>query len=387
MVLTETPSGVRPWHLAILLAIVIALFVVGTILGGEFGAVMAASITGVPFALLAALAYLGVRYLWARILAVIVLVSLVGAYAVYAFTLAVLAKTDIASMMAGVPQFAPDTLPRLLGVMFGIALAIVAGAVVALPPVRRAIARITPLDPTSFVHTMALVLAVTFTILGVVPLIVFGVPPLLAVVDQFNQASVDLTSGRGDSALLRDQVYGLVWIIPSTIVAVGFGTSRSLRDCLARLGLVRPSLKQIGIGLGVGVALVIAVQGLSFVISAVFQFFGWPETDGQLFEQLIAGALNPVGAVVIGVTAGLGEELAVRGVLQPRLGLVLSNLLFSLGFHGFQYGWDALIIVVLLGLVFGVVRQRTNTSTAAIGHGFYDFLVIILPTLGIEWLR
>ncbi|MCX7861282.1 MAG: hypothetical protein N2385_14415 [Chloroflexus sp.] len=40
--------------------------------------------------------------------------------------------------------------------------------------------------------------------------------------------------------------------------------------------------------------------------------------------------------MVIGVTAGLGEELGVRGVLQPRLGIWLSNLFFT-SLHAFQY--------------------------------------------------
>ncbi|MEM9569045.1 MAG: CPBP family intramembrane glutamic endopeptidase, partial [Cyanobacteria bacterium P01_E01_bin.34] len=83
---------------------------------------------------------------------------------------------------------------------------------------------------------------------------------------------------------------------------------------------------------------------------------------------------------VIGFSAGLGEELAFRGVLQPRLGLWLSNLFFT-SVHAFQYNWDALIVIFVVGAVCGIVRQRINTTTCAIVHGVYNFLLIMLVVL------
>jgi membrane protease YdiL (CAAX protease family) len=90
--------------------------------------------------------------------------------------------------------------------------------------------------------------------------------------------------------------------------------------------------------------------------------------------------ITPIGAVVIGVTAGLGEEAAVRGILQPRLGIVLSNLLFT-GVHAFQYGFDALLVVFALGVVLGIIRRRTNTTVACITHGTYDFILVMFSAL------
>jgi len=80
---------------------------------------------------------------------------------------------------------------------------------------------------------------------------------------------------------------------------------------------------------------------------------------------------------VIGITAGLGEELAVRGALQPRLGILLSNLFFT-SLHALQYNWDSLLVVFVVGLICGLVRKRTNTSTSAIVHGVYNFTLIML---------
>jgi membrane protease YdiL (CAAX protease family) len=83
---------------------------------------------------------------------------------------------------------------------------------------------------------------------------------------------------------------------------------------------------------------------------------------------------------VIGVTAGLGEELAVRGVLQPRLGILLPNLLFA-SLHALQYNFEGLLSVFLVGLILGLIRRRTNTSTSAIVHGAYDFWLIMLTVV------
>jgi membrane protease YdiL (CAAX protease family) len=80
--------------------------------------------------------------------------------------------------------------------------------------------------------------------------------------------------------------------------------------------------------------------------------------------------------VLIGVTAGVGEEMAVRGLLQPRIGLFASNLVFT-SLHAFQYGPDALLSVFVIGLILGIVRARSNTTTSAIVHGVYDFALVI----------
>jgi len=84
----------------------------------------------------------------------------------------------------------------------------------------------------------------------------------------------------------------------------------------------------------------------------------------------------PPLALVAGVTAGLGEEVIVRGLLQPRVGLLLANLCF-VSVHALQYSWDGLLQVFLLGLALGLVRRRTNTTTSALVHGTYDALMIL----------
>ncbi len=355
------------------------LFAIGNAIGGEPGQIMAASVNTLPFAVLAVLAYLGGdRPNWAWIATALWLALMIAGVSLIALGLSLNVLADGSVTDAGsLPAFALADLWRLGLVALGIVAGIGAGALCILPAVRRLLARIVPIDPDSFVHAVALVAVVTIGLIAVAPLLAFGAPPFLTLVDDLAGDA----AGRDTAGLLRDQIYSLIWTIPAAILAVGYGITRDLRGALARLGLARPTLRQALIGLGLALLLAGAVQVLGMGIDWLWGLMGWPVTDEEAFEQLFAFAINPVGALVIGISAGLGEELAVRGVLQPRLGLWLSNLFF-MSLHAFQYNWDALLVVFLVGMVCGVVRQRTSTSVAAIVHGGYNFTLIMLAAVG-----
>jgi membrane protease YdiL (CAAX protease family) len=168
--------------------------------------------------------------------------------------------------------------------------------------------------------------------------------------------------------------------VPCTIVCVGYPLRRTLREALARLGLVRPKLWQCGLGVLLVPVIVAAMHGVDHLIETIWGYMNWPRTNESAFDELMEFARNPAGAVVIGVTAGLGEELVVRGMLQPRLGIVLSNLFFT-SLHALQYNWDGLASVFLIGLALGLVRKYTNTTTSAIVHGGYDFVLVMLDVI------
>lgn len=372
------PASLLPFGAgAIIFALLLAA---GNLIGGEIGSFVGASLNAVPFAILAILAYMGgERPNWAWIATGLWLALLVGAISLTTLSLSFAAVApDLLSNPEAAAGLAREDWLRVALIVLGTLVSLLAGALLLIPPLRRALARVIPIDPGSFVHTTALVAVVSIGLICTVPLLVLGAPPLLALVDQLTAE----TLGRDQAGMLRDQVYGLVWVIPTAILAVGFGIRRTLRESLLRLGLVRPTLRQVGAAVAVALLLAGAVQLLGGAIQWLWTALGWPVTDTDAFDQLLSFAINPVGAVVIGVVAGLGEELAVRGVLQPRLGLILSNLFF-MSLHALQYNWDALLIVFAVGVVCGIVRNRSNTSTAAIVHGVYNFTLIMLATAGI----
>lgn len=374
----QRPASLLPFGAGAIIFIV--LLSVGSLIGGELGSFMSASINAVPFAILAILAYMGgSRPNWAWLATGLWLAVMVGAVTLTALGYGALAVIDgPLNDPANPPRLSPEGWVQVGLMLLGTIASVGAGALLLIPALRRALARVIPLDPTSFVHTTALVAVVIIGLICTVPLVVLGEPPALAAVELLTGALAE----RGASGQLRDQIYGLVWVIPAAILAVGFGIRRSLGEALQRLGLVRPSLRQVAAGVGVALLLAGTVQLLGAGIEQLWTALGWPVTDTDAFSELLAFAISPVGAVVIGVVAGLGEELAVRGVLQPRLGLILSNLFFT-SLHALQYNWDALLIVFAVGMVCGVVRNRSNTTTAAIVHGVYNFTLIMLATLGI----
>lgn len=356
----------------------LVVFSTGLAVGGEVGDIMLAGVEPLPFTILAVLAYLGVDRRWARVATVMWLFLLV-----FGVTLAALALSNDAITRGG--QTGSPASPIALGaVAAGSLVALLLGMAGFVRGFRVALSRILPIDPNSFVHAVALVAVASLTLLSLVPLLVLGEPPLLA--SLAGPEGGLLEDAGANAGLLRQDLYGLAWMIPAVVFAVGFGIRRELREALVRLGLVRPTGGQIMAGLALGVATLVASQLLSIGVESLWMGMGWPLTDEAALSKLIAYTLSPVGAVVMGVTAGLGEELAVRGVLQPRLGLVMSNLFFT-ALHALQYNWDALVSVFLLGLLFGVVRQRANTSTSAIVHGFYDFLVTMVVILEIPWFQ
>jgi membrane protease YdiL (CAAX protease family) len=71
--------------------------------------------------------------------------------------------------------------------------------------------------------------------------------------------------------------------------------------------------------------------------------------------------------------------------MQPRFGLIITSLLFAL-VHG-QYGLSLATLVVFgLGLVLGLVRNRTNTTTSMLTHALYNSGTALLAYLGIQFL-
>ena len=87
-------------------------------------------------------------------------------------------------------------------------------------------------------------------------------------------------------------------------------------------------------------------------------------------SRLIAGDLAPATVLLLGLSAGVGEELLVRGALQPRTGIFWAALLFASGHV--QYTWFGMLTIGLLGVVLGTVRARANTTTAIVVHALYD---------------
>ena len=267
------------------------------------------------------------------------------------------------------PLLQADSLP-LLGV--GLWAPALVGILVLLPPVRRLLARLLPMDAGSPVHAVALSLSalIVIQLLFTLGIGLNNLAESLAAQEAAGSTSATL------SGLWAQQVLTAVF----AFFGVGFLIRRDWSATLQRLGLVVPSLGNIAVGIVVGLGMVPLVMLIEQVSS---QFnIGIDPSVQKLTEQLLGPLFNsPLGIITLGVAAALGEETIFRGAVQPRFGIVLTALLFALVHSNYGISLSTLI-VFLFGLLLGIVRKRTNTSTTMISHALYNMSLGILASLG-----
>lgn len=165
---------------------------------------------------------------------------------------------------------------------------------------------------------------------------------------------------------------GLIGYVLLAFAGVGWLTRRTLAEAAARLGLAWPGWRDLLVG---GVTLG-ALWGLNSGADIV-QHRLFPElwaSDRRVTEAITTG-LTPARAVLLGLSAGIGEEITLRGALQPRLGILLTSAFFA-ALH-VQYSWFGMLVILVLGALLGWVRQRTNTTVVILVHVAYDVMAVM----------
>lgn len=253
------------------------------------------------------------------------------------------------------------------------------GLFLLLPRVRQDAARLLPLDPSRWVHRVALAL---------IPLVLANLMITLGV--GLGNLSDLMASGDGAvvgmSAETFVAVWGqqLLWVL-SALIGVGWLTRRDLAASLRRLGLTPPSAQGILVAVGLSMAAifgVIILQG----IGALLGFGPDPEVT-QLSEQLIGPLTQSLaGILTLGLAAALGEETLLRGALQPRFGLVATAVIFALLHSNYGITFSTLV-VFLLGLLLGWVRRHYNTATSMIVHALYNMSLGALAYLAARLIQ
>jgi membrane protease YdiL (CAAX protease family) len=86
--------------------------------------------------------------------------------------------------------------------------------------------------------------------------------------------------------------------------------------------------------------------------------------------------------LVLALIAGISEEILFRGALQPIFGLWFTSILFAV-VH-VQYGLTPVtVFVVILAVLLGLIRRRTNTTVAIFVHAGYNFVLGLLALLAV----
>jgi membrane protease YdiL (CAAX protease family) len=227
---------------------------------------------------------------------------------------------------------------------------------VLVPNVRRWIARLIPIDPQRVVHTVALQLAILVLVSWFA--------------GQASGSALDAKTYQGGGPV--DIPLGELPLLVGGFVGVGIFVQRNFAETLLRLGLVRPKRLQFVAALLVAQLMALVGVGADFLSNWLT-----PQTANQL-NQVSNALYGSFGSdilpwLLLAVSAGVAEEILFRGALQPRLGLLLTSVLFTT--THLQYGFSIVLGVILLGgLSLGLLRKYANTTTAIVCHVTYDLL-------------
>lgn len=234
-----------------------------------------------------------------------------------------------------------------------------------LPRVRRWLARWLPINPDSLVHMTALAFA-TYQIglsLGQMALI----------------GDLELLANAEDVLTIWDVILAGVPLVIFALAGVGLLIRRRGPGTWERLGLRRPTWKQLLAAIGIAGLLL----AFDFLVSWAWQGIDPAGYDllAKVNENLFGGLATVGGAIALGLSAGISEELLFRGAVQPRLGLLLTTILFTIG-H-LQYGLTlATLQVFVIGLVFGLMRKRTKGIVVCmVSHATYNMVGTLLGML------
>jgi membrane protease YdiL (CAAX protease family) len=169
----------------------------------------------------------------------------------------------------------------------------------------------------------------------------------------------------------------------SPVLVIGFLLARN-REGWAGIGLTRFSAGDLGMGAVLWVASFILV----LVLAQLFQYFGQREVD--FLPEGLPLWFRALQAVLIAVTAGVTEEIVVRGYAQTRLEqlrapaaviLLVPTALWAV-LHVYQ-GLGAGLTIFGLGLMYAWYFQRTRRLWPLIlAHILFDMTQLVLILVG-----
>lgn len=166
----------------------------------------------------------------------------------------------------------------------------------------------------------------------------------------------------------------------AALLGVGWGVRRNWREVARRLGLHRPTLREIFVGAGMALVMLLCTAVVGGLVALLF---GEDLSSSANFNQQILSQLPGVwGILLMGLATGIGEELLYRGALQPVTGLWLTSFLFALS-H-IQYLSPAIVVIFVLGVLLGWTRNRWGVNTAIWSHAVYNSLVGLFALLAMN---
>jgi membrane protease YdiL (CAAX protease family) len=230
---------------------------------------------------------------------------------------------------------------------------------------RKLLARYTPFDPTSPIDLTGLA-------------ILLALMAFLAVSMFYADGDTDTVSSTSTASLVVSLVSTMIMFVSLAYIAVGYRIWRTGREATERLGLRIPGVKTILIGF----AFVVPVMISNMIGGILTQVLQPNMTDDleKTLDTMTQGIQNPAGALLIGLTAGIGEELFFRGALQPRFGIVITAAAFALMHQQYELSW-VLAGMFGIGILLGIERKRYGTVAAIVTHATMNIIAVALQIM------
>ncbi len=162
-------------------------------------------------------------------------------------------------------------------------------------------------------------------------------------------------------------------------LGVGLAIRRGWAAAAQRLGLRLPTQQDLTWGVGIGLACFLVAQVVLLILVTLFSA-EWLLEQSAASDQLAASFSTIPLAVLLAVSAGVGEEIWVRGSLQPVFGLLVSSLFFT-ALHIQLTFTPGTLVILGVSLAFGWLRHRYSTTAAIIAHFIYNFVQLALASL------
>lgn len=173
----------------------------------------------------------------------------------------------------------------------------------------------------------------------------------------------------------------LLWV-GASLLGVGYLLRRDGLQTLERLGLRWPTRADVWGGILTGLALF----GLSIVFTMLWRALASPEQfeqQNQAAQQIAMSVDRFALVLLLSGAAAVGEEIFMRGALQPVFGVVLTSAFFAT-LHAQYLFAPSMLFIFAVSVGFGLLRRRTSTTAAMIAHFVYNFVPLLLSYLALS---
>lgn len=166
------------------------------------------------------------------------------------------------------------------------------------------------------------------------------------------------------------------------ILGVGWPIRRNARQVCRRLGLRLPNRRDWLAGIAAAVVLYIIASAAAAAWAGLAAPDALERQTAAAWRLFDAFNSSLALAALFALLTAVSEEILFRGALQPVFGLTLSSLFFT--WLHLQYALTpGMLILFIVSLGFGLLRNRASATAAIIAHSIYNFIPFWVSALPI----